>query len=112
MQPTGTPRWLALGTLLALVAALGMALAIALTPVERPAWELIAGGIGLLGVLALAVARYDTAVALGFLLFAVVLVEPAPADAVFAVVIAVALATGRFNLSNTPLGPALGISIF
>jgi O-antigen ligase len=112
LQPTVGPRLLGLGTLLALVAALGMALAIALTPVERPAWELIAGGLALLGVLALAVARYETAVALGFLLFAAVRVEPAPADAVFAVVIAVALATGRLNLSNTPLGPALGIAIF
>ncbi len=112
MQPTAAPRLLALGMVLALAAALGMALAIALTPVERPAWELIAGGLGLLGVLALAVARYEAAVALGFLLFAVVNVEPAPADAVFAVVIAVALATGRFNLSNTPLGPALGVAVF
>jgi hypothetical protein len=101
-----------LGVLLAAAAVLGMGLAVALTPVERPAWELIAGGLGLLGLLALAVARYEAAVALGFLLFAVVRVEPAPADAVFAVVIAVALVTGRFTLSATPLGPALGIAIF
>ena len=63
-------------------------------------------------MLALAIARYDTAVALGFLLFAVVRVEPAPADAVFAVVIAVAVVTGRMNATSTPAGPALGIAVF
>jgi O-antigen ligase len=112
MQPSSPGRLLGLAVLLAAAAVMGMALALALTPVERPAWELIAAGLGLLGLLAFAVARYETAVALGFLLFAVVRVEPAPADAVFAVVIAVALVTGRFNLSTAPLGPAFGIAIF
>lgn len=113
LQPNASGRRaLGYAIVLAAAAVLGMAVAIGLTPVERPAWELIAAGLGLLGVLALAVARYEAAVALGFLLFAVVRVEPAPADAVFAVVIAVALVTGRFNISNTPLGPALGIAAF
>ena len=51
-------------------------------------------GVGLLGTLALALSRYDAAVALGVLLLAVVRIEPAPSDLVFAVVIAVALVTG------------------
>jgi O-antigen ligase len=111
--PSGTPRrLLAYAIVLGLAALAGLALAVALTPVQRPAGELVAGGLGLLGLLALTVARYEAAVALGFLLFAVVRVEPAPSDAVFAVVMAVALATGRFNLSATPLGPALGIAAF
>ena len=50
--------------------------------VERPAWELVAGGLGLLGLLA-SRARYEAAVALAFLLFAFVRVEPAPSDAVW-----------------------------
>jgi len=112
MQPSAAPKLARFGFILAGAAVLGMGLAIALTPVERPAWELVAAGLGLLGLLAFAVLEYEAAVALGFLLFAVVRVEPAPADAVFAVVIAVALVTGRFNLRTTPLGPALGIAIF
>jgi O-Antigen ligase len=111
MQPSA-PRLASFAFILAAAAVLGIALAIALTPVERPAWELVAAGLGLLGLLAFAVLEYEAAVALGFLLFAVVRVEPAPADAVFAVVIAVALVTGRLNLRTTPLGPALGIAVF
>lgn len=61
------------------------------------------GGVALLGVLALALARYDLAVALGFLLIGVVRIEPAPPDAVFSIVIAVAVVTGRFRLDRVPL---------
>jgi O-antigen ligase len=100
VTPASPARALTLISLLALIAA-GMALALYRFP---PSWLVVAAaGIGLLGVLALAIARYDWAVALGFLLFGVVAVEPAPTDAVFAVVIAVALVTGRFNLERVPL---------
>ena len=78
-------------------------------------WQaVLAGGFGLLGVLALALARYDAAVGLGFLLFGVVAVEPAPPDAVFAVVMALALVTGRFRLDRVPLavGGLLGAFLF
>lgn len=69
-----------------------------------PTWPLVvAGGLGLALVLTLAVSRYDVAVALGLLLLGVVQVEPAPPDAVFGVVIAVALVTGRFRLDGAPL---------
>lgn len=98
--------------LLAPMAMLGAVVAVGLRNNEIPGWAVLAGGLCLLGVLALAVANYDAAVALGFLLFAVVRVEPAPADAVFAVVIAVAVVTGRMNVSSTPAGPALGIAVF
>jgi O-antigen ligase len=93
-------------------ALLGSIIAIGLRGNDIPGWAVLAGGLCLLGVLALAMIRYDAAVALGFLLFGVVRVEPAPADAVFAVVIAVAIVTGRMNLSTTPAGPALGIAAF
>ena len=42
-------------------------------------------GVGLLGTLALALARYDAAVALGVFLLAAVRIEPAPSDLVFGV---------------------------
>jgi hypothetical protein len=108
-----TARRLAIAAALLVPAALfGAALAIGLRGNDVPGWAVLGGGVGLLGVLALAVARYDTAVALAFLLFAVVRVEPAPADAIFAVVIAVAIVTGRMNVINTPAGPALAVAVF
>jgi O-antigen ligase len=72
----------------------------------------LATGIGLLGTLALALARYRAAVVLGFLIFGVVQVEPAPTDAVFAIVIAVALAAGRFELRRVPLVITSLLAIF
>lgn len=93
--------------LLSLAAALGTITALVLRSVDRPAWLLLGGAIALLGVLALAVARYEAAVVLGFLLFAVVRVEPAPSDVIFAVVIVVAVATGRFRLRDVPTWPGL-----
>ena len=63
----------------------------------------IAGCLALGLVLALAITRYETAVALGVLLLGVVAVEPAPPDAIFAVVMAVALVTGRFKIDRAPL---------
>jgi O-antigen ligase len=91
---------LAAGSLLVLLA-LTFALALYRFP---PSWEVVlAASVGMTGVLALAIVRYEAAVTLGFLLFGVVAVEPAPADGVFAVVIAVALVTGRFDVARVPL---------
>jgi O-antigen ligase len=72
----------------------------------------LAFGVGLLGTLALAVARYDAAVALGILLLAVVFIEPAPSDLVFAVLIAVAFATGRLHFERVPLSMTLLVALF
>ena len=69
-------------------------------------------GVGLLGTLALAVARYDAVVAVGVLLLAAVRIEPAPADLLFGVLIAVAFATWRFDLQRVPLSVALLVSAF
>lgn len=63
----------------------------------------LAAGVAGLAMLALAIARYDNAVAVGFLLLAVVEVEPAPPDAAFAVIIAVSIVTSRFHLTRAPL---------
>ena len=105
-------RATATGLTLGLAAALGVLVALALRANEIPGWELTAAGLALLGMLALTVVRYEWAVAVAFLLFAVVRVEPAPPDAAFAVIISVALVTGRMDLRTTPLGPALGVAAF
>ena len=82
---------------------LGLAVA-AVLPHDAPATALaLAGGAAALAVLALAVASYRTAVALGFALLGVVAVEPAPADGIFAVTIALALVTRRFRLFRVPM---------
>jgi O-antigen ligase len=72
---------------------------------------LLLGGTGAVGILALAITRYEVAVAVGFLLLAVVQVEPAPPDIVFMAVMSVAMVTGRFNLDRVPvsIGAFLGI---
>ena len=82
---------LAGGALLAL--ALGLVLSHYPPTVELA----VLAGLGLLAVLALALARQEAAVALGFALLGVVLVEPAPADLVLFVVVAAALVTGRLR---------------
>lgn len=63
----------------------------------------VALGTGLVGFTCLAIVRYDLAVGIGMSLMGVVFVEPAPSDAIFAVVIVVALATGQFQLTRVPL---------
>jgi hypothetical protein len=73
---------------------------------------LLAFGVGLLGTLFLALARYHAAIALGVLLLAAVRLEPAPTDLVFAVVIAVAFVTGRFAFDRVPLSVTLLVSAF
>lgn len=62
----------------------------------------VVGGIGLIALVSLAVARYEAAVFLGFLLSGVVKIEPAPPDGVFAVIIAIAIVTGRLRVDRVP----------
>jgi len=73
---------------------------------------IVAGGIALLGVLALAITRFDSAVFLGFLLMSVVWVQPGPPDVVFAVVFAVAIASGRMRLRRLPLSVGILVAGF
>jgi O-antigen ligase len=94
--------------LLGLFAAVGVALS--RSPLPLPI--VLGFGAGVLGTLALALARYDAAVALGVLLLAVVRLEPAPSDLVFAVVIALAFVTGRLYLERVPLSVTVLVSGF
>jgi O-antigen ligase len=71
-----------------------------------------AGAFGLIGMLALAVLRYDWAVALGVLLMPVVRAEPAPVDAVLAIVMAVAAVTNRLELRRVPLSMLTLVALF
>jgi O-antigen ligase len=93
-----------LSSLAGLAGAVALAAALALVlATSPPSPLLVAGGAaGLAAMLALAVTRYELAVALGFLLLGVVRFEPAPADAVLAVLIALAVAGGRLELRRVP----------
>jgi hypothetical protein len=104
LPPRGD-RALAAGRLAAALAAIGLLIVAVLGAAEgsgAPLGLVLVGGIGLICTLLLAIARYDAAVALGFFLMGVVRFEPAPPDAVFAVVMSVAAVTGRFRLSRVP----------
>jgi O-antigen ligase len=103
---------LAWSTTAAIVVLLFLAAGVALSRSPLPLVLVLAFGAGLLGTLALALGRYDAAVALGLLLLAVVRVEPAPPDLVFAVVIAVALVTARLHLERVPLSAIILVSTF
>jgi len=90
----------------------GAALALALYGAPPPLGLALAGGLGLVLVLALALARYDAAVALGGLLLGMQVVDPAPADGVFFVVMAIAIATRRFRLSAVPRPVVAMLAVF
>jgi O-antigen ligase len=86
----------------------GLALGLGLARLSLPLVPVVGTAVAGVAVLALAVARYHVAVGLGVVLLGVVLVEPAPTDAVLFVVIAVAMATGRFSVRDIP-APVLGL---
>ena len=99
-----------LGALAATTACLLLAVVVSLVLSRYPpTLELAtAAGLGLVAILALALIRQEAAAALGFALLGVVIIEPAPADLVFFVVIAIALATGSFRIQRVPAA-AVGI---
>jgi O-antigen ligase len=86
----------ALGWLALLLVALALGTVLAHNPL--PASIAIGGGLTLLAAIALVLTRYELAITIGFLLLAVVVVEPSPSDALFALVMAVAFVTKRFRL--------------
>ena len=88
---------------LVLLLLLGAALGVQLGRNPISPMFVAAGCIGIVAVLALALLRYDAAVALGILLLPAVRAEPAPVDAVLAIVIAVAAVTNRLQLRRVPL---------
>jgi hypothetical protein len=109
IEPAPAVAWAAGGAaFLGLFLTLGVALG--RSPLPLPI--VLGFGVGLLGTLALALGRYDAAIALGVLLLAVVRIEPAPSDLVFGVVIALAFVTGRLHLERVPLSVTLLVSGF
>jgi O-antigen ligase/polysaccharide polymerase Wzy-like membrane protein len=80
----------------------GLSLGVLLDHNPPSAAVVLGGGLALLLAIALVLLRYELAIALGFFLLAVVLVEPAPSDALFGVVMAVSLVTTRFPLRRAP----------
>ena len=109
LEPASAVAWAAGGAaLLSLFLMVGVVLGRSPLPVPI----VLGFGVGLLGTLALALGRYDAAVASGVLLLAVVRIEPAPSDLVFGVVIAVAFVTGRLHLERVPLSVTLLVSGF
>ena len=109
IELSNTLAWVATG---GVVLVLFLAAGVALSRSPLPLPLVLAFGVGLLGTLALALGRYDAAVALGVVLLAVVRIEPAPPDLVFGVVIAVALVTARFRLERVPLSATVLVSVF
>jgi O-antigen ligase len=114
--PVRTGRAVALGGLgLAAAAALAaFAAALSLFLYSHPPSSLVVVGfaIVLLGSFLLAVTAYDVALAVGVVLLAAVRFEPAPTDVVFAVLIAVGLATSRFRLRRVVPGAVLLVGVF
>jgi O-antigen ligase len=103
---------LAYAVLLPVAALFGVGMAGALYRYQPSLGLTLAGSAALLGALAITLARYDLAVGLGFVLMAVVKVEPAPPDALFAVVMSIALVTGRFDATRVPLSVLAALSAF
>lgn len=88
------------GGALIVLFSLGLASVLGSTPMSLTV--ALGGGLALALATALVVARYELAATIGFLLLAVVVVEPAPSDALFGLMMVVALVTGRFGLRRLP----------
>jgi O-antigen ligase len=99
--PSGR-RWTPPALAILLMVAVGLGFALARLPETSMALAVV-GALAALSVLAVAIVRYDAAVAFGFAIFGVVSFQPAPTDAVFMCVIAVALVTGRFAIDRIPM---------
>jgi O-antigen ligase len=109
------PRAIVAGRLLGLGAALAaFAAALSLILYRHPpsALMIAAFAVVILGALWLAIAHYDVALAVGVVLLAAVRFEPAPADVVFAVLIAVGAITNRFRLRRVIPGAVLLVGAF
>src|SRR5262245_44737639 len=105
-EPQGVTRAAFVAFQLAVVATalvvFAAAQAWALGAFDLGARETVLAGLGVMAILGLAVVRPEAAVGLGVALLAVVRVEPAPADAVFAILMGLAFVTGRFAIGRIP----------
>ncbi len=102
MVPPARPSLLKVVPLAALALLFATAAVIAFNRFAPSLPLVIVGGVGLIALVSLTVARYEAAVFLGILLSGVVKIEPAPPDGVFAVIIAVAIVTGRLRVDRVP----------
>jgi O-antigen ligase len=99
-------------------ALLGCTIAVGLATTPPPLGLTVAGGLALIALLGLALARFEAIVVLGFVIFGIVFVQPAPPDFVFGVAIAVAMVTGAFTVRGVPpivaglLGVFLVLNVF
>jgi O-Antigen ligase len=76
-------------------------------------WGIAIAGAVFLGLaMTLVIGRYEVAVSIGFLLSGVVLIEPAPSDVLFGLVMAVAFTTGRFRFPAIPRSIIVLVSAF
>jgi O-antigen ligase len=92
-----------LGPVAALAAGAAAAVVFAYALAAHPPGLTVIGAIaGAAAVVAFAAARYELTIAAGFVLLGVVRVEPAPSDALLAVAIGFAIASGRFDLRRVP----------
>jgi hypothetical protein len=98
------------GLLLALLMASAF-LAVAFDSVPVPAGLAFVGGLAFIGYVLLALWSFDTAVAIGFLLSGIVLIEPAPPDGAFSVLIAIALVSGRVHVRRSPRSILVAIAV-
>jgi O-antigen ligase len=72
----------------------------------------IAACLAATGLLALTLANYRWAVSLSFLLLGLQVIEPAPVDFAFVIVIGVAIVTGRMNPRQVPLWVLMTMGAF
>jgi hypothetical protein len=98
---------LSLGLIVLMAAAF---LVVAFDQVPASAGLVFVGGLAFIGYVVLALWSFDTAVAIGFLLSGIVLIEPAPPDGAFSVLIAIALASGRLEVARTPRSILLALA--
>jgi O-antigen ligase len=99
----GVPALRRAATSAGAVLAVSFALAVFLAREAPPSPPVVAvAGVAALALVGLVLVRYEVAIALGLLLLAVVRFQPAPTDAVFAVVIGTAVLSGRFHPSRVP----------
>jgi O-antigen ligase len=115
--PAREPRFAvlrALGVLAGALVLAAFAIGLALFLYSHPPSALVLVGftVVILGSLALAIFSFEAAIVVGVVLLAAVRVEPAPTDVIFAVVMAVALATSRFRLRRVLPGALFLVGIF
>lgn len=95
----------------AAVSLTAVAAAITLLPPDLSTIAAVGAGMAAIALVALAAARYALVAGLAFALFPIVKFEPAPSDLIFAVLILVAVLTGRFRLARVPVSALSAVGL-